>query len=211
MNNKHLNRVIKNEIKKNIKSNERVVKGIKREFDDEKRDFKVKQEYYDEKREFKDIKREFKDEKYNKEVYELEDSKLIEKEKPNFEPSGLLAIETNNRNGIQLKYVVPEESIKPDLSWRLYIFKSNDKEPPKVIKIDEKEYYLIGKDHRIVDINLFHPSISKQHAVIQYRHIEDQILPYLIDLNSTNGTYINDMKLESSKYYELRYFLLIIS
>ncbi|UVC50005.1 hypothetical protein MACK_003628 [Theileria orientalis] len=144
--------------------------------------------------------------KYKREVVETPSPAPVEKEKPNFEPSGLLAAETNNRNGILLKYSAPEESAMPNLSWRLYIFKSDDKSNNllKVIKIDEREFYLIGKDDRITDISLYHPSISKQHAVIQYRQIEDEIIPYLIDLNSTNGTFVNDMKLESSKYYELR-------
>lgn len=57
-----------------------------------------------------------------------------------------------------------------------------------------------------------HPSASKQHAVLQYRlvkyetedgRIAKRIRPYIIDLNSSNGTFLNNTKIDPSKYYEL--------
>jgi smad nuclear-interacting protein 1 len=65
----------------------------------------------------------------------------------------------------------------------------------------------------VVDIPLDHPSCSKQHAVLQYRavEVEDEemgttkiVKPYLLDLESTNGTFVNGDRLESARYYELR-------
>lgn len=65
----------------------------------------------------------------------------------------------------------------------------------------------------MVDIPLDHPSCSKQHAVIQYRLTEKEddegnvlkfVKPYLIDLESTNGSFINGEKIESARYYELK-------
>lgn len=53
---------------------------------------------------------------------------------------------------------------------------------------------------------------SKQHAVIQFRHhtkeLDDGtyvtgIKPYLMDLESTNGTTLNGEKIEATRYYEL--------
>lgn len=42
---------------------------------------------------------------------------------PNFERSGLLAKESNNVNGVALKYHEPPEAKKPRHTWRLYVFK----------------------------------------------------------------------------------------
>jgi len=58
---------------------------------------------------------------------------------------------------------------------------------------------------------LEHPTISGQHAVIQFREISKtvkftlvkSIKPYIIDLESTNKTFLNDEALEPARYYEL--------
>lgn len=59
-----------------------------------------------------------------------------------------------------------------------------------------------------------HPSVSNQHAVIQFREIDKQdefgnhyyeINPYVMDLESTNGTHLNGEKIDSARYYELRH------
>ena len=58
-----------------------------------------------------------------------------------------------------------------------------------------------------------HPSCSKQHAVIQFRNVVkknefgDQaggVRPYVIDLESANGTFLNKMKLEERRFVEVR-------
>lgn len=51
--------------------------------------------------------------------------------KPNFEPSGLLAAETNtvkasDGSATILKYNEPPEARKPVLAWRLYVFKDSE-------------------------------------------------------------------------------------
>ena len=40
-----------------------------------------------------------------------------------------------------------------------------------LLKINKQSAYLIGRERSIVDIPIDHPSCSKQHAVIQHRHI----------------------------------------
>lgn len=55
----------------------------------------------------------------------------IDKAKPNFAPSGLLAAETNtvkavDGNSTVLKYNEPPEARKPVLGWRLYVFKGSE-------------------------------------------------------------------------------------
>ena len=82
-----------------------------------------------------------------------------------------------------------------------------------------------------VHIPTDHPSCSKQHAVIQFRQKTNETLdgefevtikcalaalqlllhancscacrPYIIDLESTNGTFLNGKQIDAAKYYEL--------
>lgn len=136
---------------------------------------------------------------------------VIEKEKPNLGLSGALCKDTNTFNGVVIKYNEPGEARKPKKRWRLYIFK-DDKELP-FLPMHRQSAYLIGKDRRVADIPVDHPSCSKQHAVFQYRVVEYErkdrstgriVKPYVIDLESTNGTFVNNSKIESQRYYELR-------
>ncbi|EMR11814.1 hypothetical protein PNEG_00240 [Pneumocystis murina B123] len=132
-----------------------------------------------------------------------------EPEKPNFELSGKLAAESNHINGIPLKYYEPSEAHKPDKLWQLYVFKND--EQVSIFDIDQKSSYLFGRDRLVADIPLDHPSCSKQHAVIQFRQIKSKntisehiIKPYIIDLKSTNGTFLNNERILDSRYIELK-------
>ncbi|CAK5284138.1 unnamed protein product [Mycena citricolor] len=138
------------------------------------------------------------------------------KAQPNFKPSGLLAAETNtvtagNGDSTVLKYNEPPEARKPLLAWRLYVFKGSDQ--VELLHIHRQSAYLIGRDRLVADIAVDHPSCSKQHAVIQYRTIQQKdefgatkatIKPFIIDLESTNGTSVNDETIPTSRYYELK-------
>lgn len=134
----------------------------------------------------------------------------MEKEKPNFGLSGKLTEETNKVNGIVIKYAEPAESKKPKRRWRLYPFKGETALP--TLYIHRQSAYLIGRDRKICDIAVDHPSCSKQHAALQYRLVPYQrddgstgkrVRPYLIDLESSNGTFVNNKKIEAKKYVEL--------
>ncbi|KAI9465073.1 SMAD/FHA domain-containing protein, partial [Lactarius psammicola] len=136
--------------------------------------------------------------------------------KPNFAPSGLLAAATNtvkNADGTStlLKYNEPPEARKPIVGWRLYVFKGD--EQLELLHIHRQSAYLIGRDRTVADIPLEHPSCSKQHAVIQYRLVQQKdefggskavIKPFVIDLESTNGTHVNGEAIPTSRYYELK-------
>lgn len=70
----------------------------------------------------------------------------------------------------------------------------------------------MGRDEKVTDYHLEHPSASKQHAVIQFRYISKvdefgtktgKVKPYLIDLDSANGTQLNGEKLKPSRYVEV--------
>ncbi|KAL7295492.1 hypothetical protein TKK_0011140 [Trichogramma kaykai] len=134
-----------------------------------------------------------------------------QKEAPNFATSGKLTEDLNTVNGVVIKYSEPEEARKPIRRWRLYPFKGEKALP--VLYIHRQSAYLIGRDRKIADLPLDHPSISKQHAALQYRLVAykrpngssgKRIRPYLIDLESANGTFINKVKLEPKRYYELQ-------
>ncbi|KAF8349269.1 smad nuclear interacting protein 1 [Amanita rubescens] len=144
------------------------------------------------------------------------------KAKPNFAPSGLLAAETNtiratNGESTVLKYNEPPEARRPTVGWRLYVFKGE--EQVDLLHINRQSAYLIGRDRLVADIVIDHPSCSKQHAVIQlltaqvdrFVHEKNElgdtrgvIKPYVIDLESTNGTHVNGVTIPPSRFYELK-------
>lgn len=141
---------------------------------------------------------------------DLEEKQKSKVEKPSFEYSGKLAAETNKVRGVTLLFTEPPEARKPTVRWRLYIFK--DGEPfNEPLYIHRQTCYLFGRERRVADVPTDHPSCSKQHAVIQYRLIEkevdgaskSEVRPYLMDLGSTNGTFLNSERIESQRYYEL--------
>jgi len=126
------------------------------------------------------------------------------KEEPNFEASGLLAMEDNAKNGIPLKFTVPAEARRPDVKWRLYVFTKKD-EDPKILQIHKQVGYLFGKDRRVVDVPTDHPTCSKQHAVLHHRQAADmEVKPYIMDLESVNGTFLNGKRIEAARYYEIK-------
>ncbi|CAG9802787.1 unnamed protein product [Chironomus riparius] len=138
------------------------------------------------------------------------DEKPQEKEKPNFALSGKLTEESNKVHGIVIKYAEPPEAKKPKRRWRLYPFKGETALP--VLYIHRQSGYLIGRDRKICDVAVDHPSCSKQHAALQFRLVpyerEDgstgkRVRPYIIDLESANGTFVNNKQIEAKKYVEL--------
>ncbi|XP_017852661.1 FHA domain-containing protein DDL [Drosophila busckii] len=134
----------------------------------------------------------------------------VEKEKPNFGLSGALTEDTNKVNGVVVKYSEPPEARKPKRRWRLYPFKGETALP--TLHIHRQSCFLVGRDRKVVDLAVDHPSCSKQHAALQYRLVpferEDgsqgkRVRLYLIDLESANGTFLNNKKVDGRKYYEL--------
>ncbi|KAK1580220.1 SMAD/FHA domain-containing protein [Colletotrichum navitas] len=140
------------------------------------------------------------------------------KEKPNLRTTGLLAAASNSvqqadGTSIVLKYHEPAEARKPPAKdqWRLFVFKGAD--IVDTVDLSARSCWLVGREAAVVDLAAEHPSISKQHAVIQFRHVEKRnefgdrigkVKPYLIDLESANGTVLNGDKIADSRYYELR-------
>lgn len=143
-----------------------------------------------------------------------EEGPPVPKIKPNFGLSGALAKDEatgNAINGVVLKFNIPADAAIPDKKWRLYVFKGDD--IIDTLYIHRKNSYLAGRDQRVADIEVAHPSASKQHAVIHFRKIEktnrdgdtyEKIIPYLMDLGSVHKTFLNGKEVEDSRYYELR-------
>ncbi|ETS73459.1 hypothetical protein PFICI_14405 [Pestalotiopsis fici W106-1] len=141
-----------------------------------------------------------------------------EKEKPNYGNSGTLAAASNSiaqadGSTIVLKYHEPPEARKPSPKdqWKLFVFKGKD--IIDTIELNARTCWLIGREMAVIDIAAEHPSISKQHAVIQFRYLEKRneygdkigkVKPYLIDLESANGTMLNSKKIPDSRYLELK-------
>ncbi|KAI9321851.1 SMAD/FHA domain-containing protein [Dichotomocladium elegans] len=136
----------------------------------------------------------------------------VEKKGPNFGLSGKLASETNTVKGVELKYNEPPEAAKPSHKWRLYVFKGP--EQIDLLHIHRQSAYLIGRDRVVADIPVDHPSCSKQHAVLQFRRVtesdpetgksQEVVKPFIIDLESTNGTFLNGEKIPTTRYVELK-------
>ena len=133
-----------------------------------------------------------------------------EKDKPDFKLSGKLAADTNTFKGVVIKYNEPPEARKPKRRWRLYVFKGDETLP--TLHIHRQSAFLLGRDRKIADIPVDHPSCSKQHAVLQYRLVEytraddsrgRRVRPYIIDLDSANGTYVNNQRIDAQRFVEL--------
>ncbi|XP_050788088.1 smad nuclear-interacting protein 1 [Gopherus flavomarginatus] len=142
---------------------------------------------------------------------ENKDKDPSNKEKPSFELSGALLEDSNTFRGVVIKYSEPPEARIPKKRWRLYPFKNDEVLP--VMYIHRQSAYLLGRHRRIADIPIDHPSCSKQHAVFQYRLVEytradgtvgRRVKPYIIDLGSGNGTFLNNQRIEPQRYYELK-------
>ncbi|KAE9550052.1 hypothetical protein FO519_006731 [Halicephalobus sp. NKZ332] len=141
----------------------------------------------------------------------------VEKELPSLKPSGKLLEDTNMVNGVVVKYVEPPEAKLPKAHWQLHPFRNvegQDPEPLPVMHIHRRSCFLIGRDRKVCQFPMDHPSCSKQHAALQFRSLTytrpdgekgRRTRPYLIDLGSSNGSFINDERIEGSRYYELKH------
>lgn len=134
-------------------------------------------------------------------------------EKPNFGLSGALAKDETTGNvykGHVLKWTEPDDAARPNARWRIYVFK--DDAVTDTLHIHRQSAFLVGRIKAIADILTMHPSCSGQHAVIQFRaktvRVDGDdvrlVLPYVMDLGSTNGTFLNGSQIEAARYIELR-------
>ncbi|KAJ8340863.1 hypothetical protein SKAU_G00331540 [Synaphobranchus kaupii] len=89
----------------------------------------------------------------------------------------------------------PSWAGKPPPGLHLDVVKG-DKLVEKLI-IDEKKYYLFGRNPDMCDFTIDHQSCSRVHAALIYhKHLKRL---FLIDLNSTHGTFLGHIRLEAHK------------
>ena len=128
-----------------------------------------------------------------------------------------------------LKFTEPIDAAPPIFeTWGLYPFDGDKAIESITLKtVDgQTSAFLLGRDEKVAHVHLAHHTCSSQHAVIQFRKklrvveltAEEKlnrgtfdvltqdftIVPYLMDLESTNGTTLNGELVEPAKYIELR-------
>ncbi|XP_043286488.1 nuclear inhibitor of protein phosphatase 1 [Venturia canescens] len=96
-------------------------------------------------------------------------------------------------------YEVPSWAGKPPVGLHLDVLKG-DKLIQKLM-VDEKKCYLFGRNQQLNDFCIDHASCSRVHcALVYHKHLNRA---FLVDLGSTHGTYIGNMRLESQKPTQL--------
>lgn len=126
------------------------------------------------------------------------------------------------------KYAPPEDGIVPtreNCDFHLFKYNEETDKQVEVPLLNYKSFFVFGRDPELADIVLADEEdgdlVSKQHAVLQFRrspkgpntdHDVDgdgdggNVCCYLMDLGSTNGTFLNDDKSELPKkrYIQLK-------
>ncbi|KAG7920999.1 hypothetical protein KL927_000243 [Ogataea polymorpha] len=121
------------------------------------------------------------------------------------EPSGYLTRMFKINQGTD--YVPPEDAAAPtsESHTKFYLYKFDESSPngQKIPLINSKSYYTIGKDPQTNDIVVADELVSANHAVLQFRSKNSEVTAYIIDLDSTNGTFINDHELPPNRYVQV--------
>ncbi|CAE6205960.1 unnamed protein product [Arabidopsis arenosa] len=94
-------------------------------------------------------------------------------------------------------YTIPEWSGPPSHQFQLEVLKEGA--IVDTLDVYKKGAYLFGRDG-ICDFALEHPSISRFHAVIQYKRSG---AAYIFDLGSTHGTTVNKNKVDKKVFVDL--------
>lgn len=103
----------------------------------------------------------------------------------------------------ELPYTEPSWGGKPTESYSFEILKNGI--IVSHIDISDRSYTVFGR-LTSSDITLEHPSVSRYHAVLQYRLVESEDNPkgfYIYDLESTHGTFLNKERLRPRTYYKI--------
>lgn len=104
---------------------------------------------------------------------------------------------------IPVPYLEPKWGGKPTEDYKLEVLKSGV--ILEKIDLTERSFYILGRLPSC-NLSLAHPTISRYHAVIQYRATEDERNSkgfYLYDLESTHGTFWNGHRIKPRTYVRL--------
>lgn len=130
------------------------------------------------------------------------------KELPNWHIVSLYSDRQYVCQGKRTKYFIPYDSSdpSPNHTYTLHMIADATTDPVS-LKITMPTY-LLGRE-KCCDIGLNSPTISAFHCVIQFRKVKPEnmnklvIKPYIFDLKSTNGTYLNFKRISSKRFIEL--------
>ena len=136
------------------------------------------------------------------------DEPEVLKEKPNWNIQALYYDRQLVNKGKKTKYFIPYDSADPeDVPFILQI-SSDDKEDIKTYELSKSET-LIGRDS-MCDIQFKQKIISGQHCVIQFRKVTlhqdspiPEVIPYIFDMGSKNGTFIDGKRIPSKQFVQL--------
>nr|CAG4649137.1 EOG090X026V [Scapholeberis mucronata] len=106
---------------------------------------------------------------------------------------------------IHLKYNPPPTSLNCSLPYQLEVLKDGVIVHVEDLKDHSKSYVVFGR-LPTCDISLQHPSISRYHAILQYKSADDETSGngwYLFDLGSTHGTYLNKQQIVPNVYHRV--------
>ena len=142
--------------------------------------------------------------------YEKEKQKgKIVKELPNWNICSLYLERQLIKKDKKTKYLLPFDSIEPTEN-NIYIMQilRPGSEDVETYELNES-CTLIGRDS-MCDVQFKEKIVSGQHFVIQYRNVrleindnEQQIIPYIFDLGSKNGTFIDGKRIPSKQFVQL--------
>ena len=103
-------------------------------------------------------------------------------------------------------YTEPTWAGTPPKDSKYYIEELKSGTIVKEHQLSDKSHFIIGR-FRSCDIRMEHPSLSRFHAVLQYKSQDSPDKPvgfYLYDLGSQHGTKHNNQKCFPKTYYRLR-------
>ncbi|TSM77416.1 Kanadaptin [Bagarius yarrelli] len=106
-----------------------------------------------------------------------------------------------------LPYIEPPWAGVPDVPYTFELLKNGS--ILDTVPLTQQSYFVVGR-LPVCDISLEHPSISRYHAVVQYRGtagdsgvIGEEHGFYIYDLGSTHGTCVNKNKIPPKTYIRL--------
>lgn len=105
---------------------------------------------------------------------------------------------------IPLPYKEPKWSGVPSEAYGFEVLKSG--QILESIDLSTKSFYVFGR-LSACDIRMANTTVSRYHAVLQYRSQESESNPvgfYIYDLGSTHGTFLNKSRIKSNMYVRVQ-------
>ncbi len=103
-----------------------------------------------------------------------------------------------------LQYTIPESSAIPSVEYTVEVLRNGA--IIDYISLSHRPYTVFGRSPDS-DVVLEHPTISRYHAIVQYKSEFEHGQPaglYLYDCGSTHGTFINKKRLEPKVYVRIK-------